>query len=210
MSAFHDVLLPLAIASNATAGVERRVDVVALASGREARNTPWAHGRRRYDIGGAVRTLDDLHALIRFFEARRGKLHSFRFRDPFDHRSGGPSQAIGAMQQMLGVGDGARTAFQLVKVYGDGASAYVREITKPVANSVRVAINGVELTSSAFAADAATGMVTLSAPAPDSADVTAGFAFDTQVRFDMERLDLVMDGFGAGSALSVPLVEVLG
>ena len=69
MSAFHEVSLPLPFALGASDGPERRVDIVTLGSGREARNTPWAHGRRRYDIGGAVRTLDELHALIAFFEA---------------------------------------------------------------------------------------------------------------------------------------------
>lgn len=82
MSAFHEVSMPLPFALGASGGPERRVDIVALGSGAEARNTPWAHGRRRYDIGGAVRTLDEMHELIAFFEARRGKLHGFRFRDP--------------------------------------------------------------------------------------------------------------------------------
>jgi hypothetical protein len=29
------------------------------------------------------------------------------------------------------------------------------------------------------------------------------------VRFDIDRLDLSLDGFGAGRALALPLVEVL-
>lgn len=108
MSAFHEVSLPFAFALGATGGPERRVDIVTLGSGREARNTPWAHGRRRYDIGGAVRTLDELHELIAFFEARRGKLHGFRFRDPFDHKSCAPSAALAPADQAIGTGDGAK------------------------------------------------------------------------------------------------------
>ena len=205
MSPFHEVLLPLPFALGASGGPERRVDIVALGSGREARNTPWAHGRRRYDIGGAVRTVDELHALIAFYEARRGKLIGFRFRDPFDFKSCAPSAAPGPMDQVLGEGDGVVTAFQLVKPYGD----YSRPIAKPVAGSVRVAVDGVELAPAAFSVDAATGLVTLVAPAPEDAPVTAGFLFDTPVRFDIDRLDLSLDGFGAGRALSVALVEIL-
>lgn len=104
MSAFHEVSMPLPFALGASGGPERRVDIVALGSGAEARNTPWAHGRRRYDIGGAVRTLDEMHELIAFFEARRGKLHGFRFRDPFDHKSCAPSQSVSALDQTLGEG----------------------------------------------------------------------------------------------------------
>ncbi len=208
MSAFHEVSLPLPFALGASGGPERRVDIVALASGAEARNTPWAHGRRRYDVGGAVRTLDELHALIAFFEARRGKLHGFRFRDPFDWKSGLPSTAISALDQVIGVGDGETVAFQLVKTYGEGEGAYVRVIAKPVAGSVRIAIDGDELASEAFSVNAVSGVVTLDVAPETDAVVTAGFLFDTPVRFDLDRLDLSLDGFGAGRALAVPMVEI--
>lgn len=202
MSAFHEVSLPLPFALGASGGPERRVDIVALASGREVRNTPWAHGRRRYDIGGAVRTLDELHDLIAFFEARRGRLHGFRFRDPFDCKSCRPSRAPTPADQAIGTGDGARTAFQLRKAYGD----YERPILKPVAGSVRVALDGDE--TAAFTLDATTGVVTLAAAPAAGVAVSAGFLFDTPVRFDAERLDLSFDAFAAGRALSVPLVEI--
>jgi len=70
-------------------------------------------------------------------------------------------------------------------------------------------VNGVELAANDFAVDATTGIVTLdAAPAPDTS-VTAGFLFDTPARFDIDRLDLSLDGFGAGRALAVPLVEII-
>lgn len=200
--------LPLPFALGATGGPERRVDVIALGSGAEARNTPWAHGRRRYDIGGAVRTLDQVHDLIAFFEARRGKLHGFRFRDPFDFKSCAPSQAPAATDQNIGEGDGEQTVFALQKVYGAGASAYARPIRKPVPGSVLIAIDGAALDPSGFEVASETGLVALDAAPSAGAAITAGFLFDTPVRFDADRLDLALDGFGAGHAVSVPLVEI--
>lgn len=208
MSAFHEVLLPLPFALGASGGPERRVDIVTLGSGAEARNTPWAHGRRRYDIGGAVRTLDQVHELIAFFEARRGKLHGFRFRDPFDFKSCSPSATPSSTDQVLGEGGGEQTDFQLQKTYGDGASSYERPITKPVAASVVVAIDGETLAPSAYEIAAETGMLSLNAAPLTGAIVSAGFLFDTAVRFDIDRLDLALDGFGAGHAVTVPLVEI--
>ncbi len=208
MNSFHEVSLPLPFALGASGGPERRVDVVALGSGAEARNTPWAHGRRRYDIGGAVRTLDELHTLIAFFEARRGKLHGFRFRDPFDCKSCAPSGAVTPFDQPIGVGDGAEISFQLIKTYGEGDGAYVRPIAKPVGASVRVSIDGDEIGSDAFVVGATTGVITLDSAPGVSAIVAAGFIFETPVRFDLDRLDLSLDGFGAGRALAVPLVEI--
>jgi len=208
VSAFHEVALPLPFALGASGGPERRVDVVTLGSGAEARNTPWAHGRRRYDIGGAVRTLDHVHELIAFFEARRGKLHGFRFRDPFDCKSCAPSAAPGATDQQIGEGDGETLAFALCKSYGDDASAYARPITKPVAGSVIVAIDGVVQDGDAYDIASESGVLTFAAAPADGAVVTAGFLFDTPVRFDVDRLELALDGFGAGHAVSVPLVEI--
>lgn len=208
MSAFHEVSLPLPFALGASGGPERRVDIVALGSGAEARNTPWAHGRRRYDVGGAVRTLDELHALIVFFEARRGKLHGFRFRDPFDFKSCAPSQIVSATDQVLGEGDGVRTVFPLMKTYGDGEAAYARPIAKPIAGSVQVAIDGDVCDSEDFAVDVATGEVSFTEAPAEGAALTAGFQFETPVRFDIDRLDFSLDGFGAGRAIAVPLVEI--
>jgi uncharacterized protein (TIGR02217 family) len=205
VSAFHEVLLPLPFALGASGGPERRVDIVTLGSGAEARNTPWAHGRRRYDIGGAVRTLDQVHALIAFFEARRGKLHGFRFRDPFDFKSCAPSATPSATDQVIGEGNGAQVAFPLRKSYGDGASAYVRPINKPVSASVLVAIEGVSASGFDLSVE---GLLTFETPPAAGATISAGFLFDTPVRFDIDRLDLALDGFGAGHAVSVPLLEV--
>lgn len=205
MNAFEEVSLPLSFALGASGGPERRVDVVSLGSGRENRNTPWAHGRRCYEVGGAVRTLDELHALIAFFEARRGKLVGFRFRDPFDCKSCAPSQSPAATDQPLTkIGDD----YVLAKTYGEGDGAYVRPIRKPVVGSVSVAVDGVALGPDAFSVDPATGVVTFDDEPADDAALAAGFVFDTPVRFDIDRLDLSLDGFGAGRALAAPLVEI--
>jgi uncharacterized protein (TIGR02217 family) len=208
VSAFHEVSLPLPFALGASGGPERRVDIVALGSGREMRNTPWAHGRRRYDIGGAARTIDDLHALVAFFEARRGKLYGFRFRDPFDYKSCAPSLTPLPTDQVIGAGDGATRTFQLVKAYGAGDTAYLRPIVKPVDGSVQIAVGG-DVLDEGFSVDTTTGVVTFAVAPATSAAITAGFTFDTPVRFDVDVLDLSLDAFGAGRALSVQLVEIL-
>ena len=108
-----------------------------------------------------------------------------------------------ATDQVIATGNGAQTQFQLMKMYG----AYSRRILKPVAGSVLVAVNGVAIP---FSVDETNGEVTLdSAPEP-GAVVSAGFRFDCPVRFDTDRLDITLEGFGAGKALRVPLIELVG
>ncbi|WP_291844066.1 DUF2460 domain-containing protein [Maricaulis sp.] len=206
MSVFHEVRFPFSVSIGATGGPERRTEIVPLLSGREQRNTPWADSRRRYDAGPGVRSLADSHALIEFFEARRGPLHGFRFRDPFDNRSTSPDQAPSPTDQLLGTGDGAATSFQLVKHYQSGDASWTRTISKPVEGSVRVALDGVETVG--FLVDTATGVVTLASPPAAGVAVTAGFAFDVPVRFDTDRLDLSLDDPGAASASTIPLIEI--
>ncbi|MBI1186917.1 MAG: TIGR02217 family protein [Alphaproteobacteria bacterium] len=205
MSGFDEVLFPLKLALGATGGPQRRTDIVTLGSGRETRNTPWAQGRRRYEIGGGVAALDDLHALVVFFEARQGRLRGFRFRDFIDWKSCAPGATPAATDQHIGIGDGDETVFQLRRAYG----ATARTIAKPVAGSVSIAVDGAPLGDGAFSVDATTGVVTLASPPAADAAITAGFLFDTPVRFDAERLDIALDGFGAGRPLAVPLIEIL-
>ena len=158
-----------------------------------------------------MRTLDALAAVIAFFEERRGRLYGFRFRDRADARSCAPSQTPGPADQRIGTGDGATLAFQLVKTYGAAHAPYERIIAKPVAGSVRVAVDGVEQAPTAFACDPATGLVTFAAghvPATGAA-ITAGFAFDVPVRFDTDELDIDLSAFEAGAIPQIPLVEIV-
>ena len=200
--AFHEVRLPARLAFGSTGGVERRTEITTLGSGFERRATPWAEGRRRYLIGAGLRSLDDMAALTAFFEARRGRLYGFRFRDFADFKSCAPGEAPAATDQRIGTGDGVRRSFGLRKVYGD----HERRIRKPVEGSVRLAVNGVETT--AFSVDPATGQVTLAAAPASGAAVTAGFVFDVPVRFDADRIEVTLESFGAGRMVAMPLIEV--
>ena len=190
MQLFHDVRFPLSVALGARGGPRRRTDILTLASGAEARNTPHRHSRRVYDAGVGVKSLADIQTLIAFFEARSGELHAFRFRDPLDHR---------AVDQDLGTGDGTRTAFPLAKTYGDGAASYLR----PIAHAEIEAVSP----DQPFTINS--GELVFTNPVPAGVPVTATFTFDTVVRFATDRLDIALDDFGAGEVVSIPLIEVL-
>ena len=204
MTAFHDALFPLPVGLNASGGPERLTEIVELASGREERNSPWANSRRRWDAGPGLRTLDDLAELTAFFEARRGRLHAFRFRDPVDHKSCAPSKDPAATDQVIATGDSVETEFSLIKRYGAGASQWTRHIAKPVRPSVLAAVDGAPAAFSVLA----DGRIRFDAPPAAGASVSAGFLFDTPARFDVDRLEISLEGFAAGQAVSVPLVEV--
>ncbi len=203
MPAFHDIRFPTDIAMNASGGPERLTRIVTLASGHEERNTPWALSRRRYDAGYGVRSLDDIHTVIAFFEARMGRLHGFRWKDWSDHRSGPPSRAPTAIDQPLATADGTTTTFPLTKTYASGSAAMTRPITHPVLGTVIAAIDG---TPSPVTVEG--GSITFATPPPQGAQITAGYEFDTPVRFDTDRLDINLAGFKAGEIPTIPLIEL--
>jgi uncharacterized protein (TIGR02217 family) len=207
---FHEIRFPLDVSLGSRGGPVRRTDIVTLASGREHRNSRWAHSRRRYDAGLGVRTVDALHAVLAFFEERRGRLIGFRFRDRIDWRSGPPSRAPTPLDQRIGTGDGAQRSFAMAKSYGSAHAPYRRPIAKPVGESVRVAIDGVEQpVGASFACDPTTGLVTFAAAPAAGAAITAGFDFDVPVRFDTDELDIDLSAFAAGAIPAIPLVEIV-
>ncbi|MCK2055533.1 DUF2460 domain-containing protein [Methylobacterium sp. 37f] len=210
-SDFHEVRFPLDVALRGSGGPSRLTEIVTLASGREHRNSRWADSRRRYDAGFGIRTLDALHAVLSFFEERRGRLYGFRYRDRVDARSGPPSGPIAATDQFLGLGDGTTRVFQLAKTYGTGPMPYRRIIAKPVAESVRVAVDGVAVAPAQVVCDGTTGRLTFAADAVPGAGlrVTAGFTFDVPVRFDTDDLTIDLSAFSAGEIPKVPLIEIV-
>jgi uncharacterized protein (TIGR02217 family) len=208
---FHEIRFPSAISFGATGGPERRTDIVVLGSGHEERNQRWADSRRRYDAGYGLKSLDDLETAIAFFEERRGRLHGFRWKDHADFNSCAASGTPAATDQTIGTGDGATAAFQLVKIYGLSYAPWSRDIKKPVAGTVLVAVDGTPQTEGGdFAIDTASGIVTfqLGSIPGIAAAITAGFEFDVPVRFDTDRLEISLDGFQHGSIPAIPVVEI--
>lgn len=197
--AFHSTRFPLDIALGARGGPERATDIITLASGREERNSRWAQSRRRYNAGYGVKSRADMQAVLAFFEERRGRFHSFLWRDALDHSSNG--------SQPLGIGDGETVAFQLSKTYGASFDPYVRPITKPLAETVTIIVDGGA--TIAFAVSETTGIVTFDDPPADGAVLLAEFEFDVLVRFDTDRLDIELSSFDAADAPTIPLIEVL-
>jgi uncharacterized protein (TIGR02217 family) len=207
--AFHEIRFPANLSFGSVGGPERRTEIVTLTNGFEERNTPWAHSRRRYDAGVGLRSLDDIETLIAFFEARSGQLHGFRWKDWSDFKSCQPTGTPSPLDQLIGIGDGTTTVFQLQKRYVSGLQAYSRPIRKPVAGTVRVAvaedpkIEGVE-----YSVNDETGEVTFAIPPDQGVRVTAGFEFDVPVRFDSETIQTSVASFQAGDVPNVPIVEI--
>jgi uncharacterized protein (TIGR02217 family) len=207
--AFHEIRFPTSLSFGSVGGPERRTEIVTLANGYEERNTPWAHSRRHYDAGVGLRSLDDVEALLAFFEARQGQLHGFRWKDWADYKSCPASRVVAYDDQPIGAGDGVQTQFQLHKIYLSGGVSYARPVTKPVLGTVKAGVQGHHRAEAVdFEVDLQTGIVSFGTAPPVGALVTAGFEFDVPVRFDTDRILVSVASFQAGDLPQVPVVEV--
>ncbi|TAD75876.1 MAG: TIGR02217 family protein [Sphingomonadales bacterium] len=205
MDPFDDVLYPFALGRTASVAPEFSTSVALTASGHERRNALWADARLHFDVGPGIRSESELSDLIAFFRARRGPARGFRLMDPFDNSSNGMSGSPTMLDQLIGIGDGLRADFQLVKFYGSGTEPQVRPITRPRRDTLIVSVGGAVRTDWTLHEK---GVVRLHSAPPAGAEVRAGFRFDVPVRFAEDRLDISTLNFAAGEAPSVPLIEI--
>ena len=156
-----------------------------------------------------MRSLDDIAVLLAFFEARRGQLYAFRWKDWADFKSSKPSNDIDLRDQALGLGDGVTKAWPLSKTYHSGQARYTRPIKKPVPGSVKVALGGDPLQEGLhFEVDFVGGRLLFDHAPAEGTEITAGFEFDVPVRFDTDGIKTSVESFQAGTVPHVPVIEV--
>lgn len=207
-TSFHEIRLLPKIALGSSGGPEQHVDVTTLGSGFEKRNAPWAKSRRRYVLNTGPRPLAELYELLDFFEARKGPLHGFRWRDWMDYSSAAPGAQISANDQICQLLDEGSKIFQLQKKYGSGDYQTTRVINKPVAGTLKVSVDGKVLPSSNYIEDTTNGQIEITSSLTSNAIVRAGFEFDVPVRFDTEFLDIRLSGAETGILQNIALIEL--
>lgn len=228
--AFHDVLFPIDISYGSSGGPGYMTNIIVTDSGAEERISRWDQARRQYNVAYGVKSMEVLAALRDFYIARRGPAAAFRFKDFLDCTTsatgvdpslGGP--AITALDQQFGTGDGETTQYQLFKRYTDPAISIVtgtspgiyfrnRNITKlDPNNTILVAVDEQVITN--WSINVNSGLLTFSNPVPsEGQNLTWGGFFHVPVRFGKSVdavFEMSVDNFGSGTALEIPLVEVI-
>lgn len=200
-TAFDDIRLPEDVEQGAKGGSHFQTSIIALASGVEQRVGNWEQAKAPWDIGYGISNMDDLKLVENFFHGRRGRLRAFRFKDWHD---------FAGVDEVLGTGDGSRKTFLLVKTYPDAANAYVRRITRPVAGTVTVKVDGTLVSAANYDVHVAGGYIVFhNGFAPIGGGVvTASYEFDIPVRFDIDDLGMVVYWIKAGEIPSIPIVEI--
>jgi hypothetical protein len=226
LNRFEEVRFPDKISYEASGTMRFRTSVVTSEGGQERRNRRWPTQLREWDAARGIKDTADLKMLREFHDVMDGRFTGFRFKDftnyqaidePLDTSAGGPTYQL----RMASRADG------LVKY---------RKITKPVAGTVELNLNGQsvqflsdgasgsdlplfgeetfgdsELVSVPTATvDFTTGLITwLSSSHPGSFDILlATFEFDVPVRFGSDAITVKPAGPGSWSWGSIPIKEL--
>lgn len=194
---FHDVRLPQYIEIFAIGRSEFSTSTAVSMSGREVRNSDSQIAKRRYSLNNCCLSADQFEVFNSFFQARAGQRFSFRLRDHFDYR---------VEKQIIAIGDGVSSEFQLQKTYEDAVSPYVRIITKPVLDNIEIWLDDEVFEVESI--DANSGKVNSSNPLKQGVNICASFIFDVPVRFAADSFQYSFSSDGSIKLDDVELIEV--
>lgn len=208
----NDVVFPTEISKRSSGGSGFKTLILELDSGVEERvQRTGAAGRRQYNVKYGIKSVNDLYEVYKLHIVVQGSTFGFRFRDWLDYSTNqtGLVSSPTPTDVVIGVGDGSQTVFQLQKRYTIGTTTIIRNIEKPDESTVRVALNGIEL-SSGYTVNDSTGELTALTPPNPGVVVTAGCEFYVPARFGKEvdeYLPIEFADFNAAEIPDIPLIE---
>lgn len=228
---FREEQFPAEYTKGARGGDEFKTRILETAGGIEDRNIRWSTTRGRWDISHLLQSIDETIVLQNFWLAvGHGRAYGFRFKwwadfcaDMVDWESAtsistGTSDPTNiATLPLIGTGDSTTgsdgtAAFQLIKIYAVDSYTYTRTIYKPVVDSVRVWVDGVEKTvMTHFTVDTTTGIVTFTnGNHPLTGEIIrAWYEYDFPVRFNSDLNEILFEAQNSFGRTDWPNVEVV-
>jgi uncharacterized protein (TIGR02217 family) len=183
IAVFGDVILTASdIKSEVKGRVIRKNERVRTASGQESINIVWDRSMREYDIGIKPMLRASWEKVQTIFEITDGGARGFLILDPADQTAGEGGRVASL--------SGSVVTYQLYKRYEHVASARYkdRKITRPLASSIVVKVNGVVTSATVDETD---GTLSI-AGSPDPSTVRWTGSFHVPVHFVNDQIDWEM------------------
>jgi len=195
------VRLPVTVERGASGGPVFNTDVNIGGSGHVSTNQRWSLPLWVWDISYGMQTMDDVDSVRDVFIGARGRAYGFRFKDWSDYEI--------PVLQAIGTGDGVETAFQIYKRYTNGVRNMDRIITRPISGTLSVEVNSVAQTEGVdYTVSYSTGIITFTAPVPNTEVVTVLCEFDIPVMFERDDLSIALETFDAAVVESIKVREI--
>jgi uncharacterized protein (TIGR02217 family) len=205
MFLFHDIRFPENVSWGARGGPAFKTQIFESLQGYEKRNIEWAQPQMRFNVAYGIRTDIDMEIVLRFFTARQGMAHGFRYKNWSNYKV-----APGAT---IAVADGVSTRLNIYKVYGPATNLMYKRLFKIVVGTVTgVKVNAVPVVEGVdFTIDYNSGeMIFTTVHASGFAVTVDTLEFDEPVRFDMDNIQSISDAWNSNSLSQVPLIGFRG
>jgi uncharacterized protein (TIGR02217 family) len=170
-------------------------------NGLPSHNGAWSRPIGRWDIATGMQntTWGHIQSVIDMHMVTRGGRDGFLFRDPSD---------FFVIGELVGTGDGTRKDWQLSRTYSNSGGSFVRVITRPIAASLTVRVNGTPLPESGWVVSETTGVLTLDAAPTSGHGVSVDFQYLKAVAFEQDELPIEVQTKKVMGAPSIPLTEI--
>ena len=171
---FLEQTLELGLNFGASYGPRFSTAIATQSDGQEQRRAMWSQPLIVANLAGRAVDKIELDYLLDFHASVKGSAYGFRLRDWSDYKSG---------LTAIGTGNGTTQTWQLIKRYTVGSYTTTRPITKPVAGSLTLYLNGVA-TATGWSLNTTTGVLTTNLTGAIAVD----FEFDVPVRFAEDQI----------------------
>lgn len=201
---FDEVVFPEDVSWGSSGGPTFKTQVYESFRGYEKRNVDWKSPIMEFNVAYGIKTDAQMTEVIKFFNARQGKLRGFRYKNWANYQ---------ILNGNIAVGDGINTRLPLIRTYGVAATQTYKRLYKIVQGSVtgvavgsRTLVEGVD-----FVIDYNGGEIVLVNGQPPGLGIpvrAATLEFDEPVRFDVDSLQIVIDGYNNNSLTRLPLTGI--
>ena len=195
---FYDIVFPESISIKSSYIIEYNTIINKSKNGSELRISNYDYPLLSYNVVNDIKTKKELEEIINFFKLVKGRAYGFKFKDWLDYK---------AINQNIAIANGEQTEFQLIKTYNINNKIQIRKITKPA--NVSIFINQQNITQN-ININYNNGIITFNIPPEKDAIITATFDFYVPVRFDNDKIEIIMKNEKVGEIKDLKIVELLG
>lgn len=194
---FYDIVFPESISMKSSYMIEYNTIINKSKNGSELRISNYDYPLLSYNVINDIKTKKELEEIINFFKLVKGRACGFKFKDWLDYK---------AVNQNIAVADGEQKSFQLIKTYNINNQLQIRKITKP--KQVNVFINNQSVVEN-ININYNNGIITFDTPPEKDSIITASFEFYVPVRFDNDKIEIIMKNEKVGEIKDLKIIELL-
>lgn len=194
---FYDIVFPESISMKSSYIIEYNTIINKSKNGNELRIPNYDYPLLSYNVINDIKTKKELEDIINFFKLVKGRAYGFKFKDWLDYK---------VINQNIAVADGEQKDFQLIKTYNINNKLQTRKITKP--KQVSIFINNQNITTN-ISINYENGIITFNTPPEKDTIISASFEFYVPVRFDNDKIEIVMKNEKVGEIKDLKIVELL-